>query len=219
MNSFETYHADFIDAQYRRWQQDPQSVSTDWQFFFKGFEAGSGAGARMTRVPAALADDRPPAAVDVEDMLRQAKADGVRLARVHVLFDGRDVGEKSAETYVERLEACMSELRDDTYDVQVASGGGRMHITMDRYEADWKMVQRGWQTHVRGEGRPFESALDAVDVLRTPYRIDILQPVYFVIDSFDDLFDLAGADLLGYIAEARRLGMHEPLFEPKAAAG
>jgi phenylalanine-4-hydroxylase len=63
------------------------------------------------------------------------------------------------------------------------------------------------------ERKPFEP----VDVLRTPYRIDILQPVYFVIDSFDQLFDLAQADLLGYIKEARRLGMHEPKFPPKAA--
>ena len=64
------------------------------------------------------------------------------------------------------------------------------------------------------ERKPF----DPVDVLRTPYRIDILQPIYFVIDSFDQLFDLAKSDLLGYIKEARRLGMHEPKFPPKQAA-
>jgi len=64
------------------------------------------------------------------------------------------------------------------------------------------------------ERKPF----DPVDVLRTPYRIDILQPVYFVIDSFDQLFDLAQQDLLAYITEARRLGMHEPRFPPKEAA-
>jgi len=64
------------------------------------------------------------------------------------------------------------------------------------------------------ERKPF----DPVDVLRTPYRIDILQPIYFVIESFDQLFDLAQADLLGYVKEARRLGMHEPRFPPKAAA-
>jgi phenylalanine-4-hydroxylase len=64
------------------------------------------------------------------------------------------------------------------------------------------------------ERKPF----DPVDVLRTPYRIDILQPIYFVIDSFDELFDLAQQDLLGYITEARRLGMHEPRFPPKEAA-
>jgi phenylalanine-4-hydroxylase len=60
------------------------------------------------------------------------------------------------------------------------------------------------------ERKPF----DPVDALRTPYRIDIFQPIYFVIDNFDQLFDLAQSDLLGYINEARRLGMHEPAFEP-----
>ncbi len=64
------------------------------------------------------------------------------------------------------------------------------------------------------ERKPF----DPVDVLRTPYRIDIFQPIYFVIESFDQLFDLAQSDLLGYIAKARRLGMHEPKFPPKQAA-
>jgi len=65
--------------------------------------------------------------------------------------------------------------------------------------------------------KPERKPFDPVDALRTPYRIDILQPVYFVIDSFDQLFDLAQSDLLGYIKEARRLGMHEPKFPPKAA--
>ena len=64
------------------------------------------------------------------------------------------------------------------------------------------------------ERKPF----DPVDVLRTPYRIDILQPIYFVIDSFDQLFQLAQSDLLSYIQEARRLGMHAPKFPPKDKA-
>jgi phenylalanine-4-hydroxylase len=64
------------------------------------------------------------------------------------------------------------------------------------------------------ERKPF----DPVNVLRTPYRIDILQPIYFVIDSFDQLFDLARSDLLGFITEARRLGMHPPKFPPKDKA-
>ena len=59
------------------------------------------------------------------------------------------------------------------------------------------------------ERKPF----DPVDVLRTPYRIDILQPIYFVIDSFDQLFELAQSDLLGHIKEARKLGMHAPTYE------
>ena len=62
-------------------------------------------------------------------------------------------------------------------------------------------------------GEPLCKPFDPVDALRTPYRIDILQPVYFVIDSFDEMFDLAQADLLGYIKEARAMGMHAPLFE------
>ena len=37
---------------------------------------------------------------------------------------------------------------------------------MDRYEADWEMVQRGWQHHVHGEGRRFDSALQALQCLR-----------------------------------------------------
>lgn len=61
--------------------------------------------------------------------------------------------------------------------------------------------------------KPLRKPFDPVDALRTPYRIDIMQPVYFVIDSFHDLFELAQADLLGFIEEARRLGMHEPMFE------
>ena len=83
-------------------------------------------------------------------MLRQAKFEGCRRIRVHVLFDGRDVGERSAEIYVERLNCVMEELRSSDCDIQVASGGGRMHITMDRYNADWGMVKRGWETHVLG---------------------------------------------------------------------
>ncbi len=65
---------------------------------------------------------------------------------------------------------------------------------------------------------PERIPFDPVEALRTPYRIDILQPVYFVIDGFDHLFHLAQEDLLGYIAEARQLGMHEPKFPPKQAA-
>ncbi len=61
------------------------------------------------------------------------------------------------------------------------------------------------------ERKPF----DPIEALRTPYRIDIYQSVYFVIDSFDDLFNLAQMDLMALIREARRLGMHAPTFPPK----
>ena len=81
-------------------------------------------------------------------------------------MDGRDVGETSALDYVLPFEAFLDELRDNTFDVRIASGGGRMNITMDRYEADWSMVERGWNTHVLGEGRRFSSAEEAIETYR-----------------------------------------------------
>ena len=103
----------------------------------------------------------------VHAMMAQAKKDGVKKLRLHVLLDGRDVGETSAETYVERLEKTMSELRSDSFDVRVASGGGRMTTTMDRYEADWSMVERGWKAHVLGEAEhEFSSLPKALEYFR-----------------------------------------------------
>lgn len=99
-------------------------------------------------------------------MVKEAKAEGVSTVRVHILLDGRDVGETSALEYVTPFEEFLSELRDDKFDVCIASGGGRMQITMDRYEANWGMVERGWHTHVLGEGRSFASATEAIETLR-----------------------------------------------------
>ncbi|MBQ7384601.1 MAG: 2,3-bisphosphoglycerate-independent phosphoglycerate mutase [Clostridia bacterium] len=95
-------------------------------------------------------------------MIVQAKAEGVSKVRIHILIDGRDVGETSALDYIEPFEAFIADLKDTSFDICIASGGGRMKITMDRYEADWSMVERGWQTHVLGEGRQFASAKEAV---------------------------------------------------------
>lgn len=102
-------------------------------------------------------------------LIDRAVADGVTRLRVHVLTDGRDVDARSALTWVEPLEARLAELREQGVDAAVASGGGRMHLTMDRYEADWPMVARGWAVHVRGEGRAFASASEAI---RTLYEED-----------------------------------------------
>jgi 2,3-bisphosphoglycerate-independent phosphoglycerate mutase len=99
-------------------------------------------------------------------MIRQAKAEGVRKVRVHVLFDGRDVGETSALEYVDPFEAFLKDLNDGGFNAKIASGGGRMWITMDRYGADWSMVERGWNTHVHGQGRQFVSAREAVETCR-----------------------------------------------------
>lgn len=102
-------------------------------------------------------------------LLEAAAREGVERARVHALLDGRDVPETSALVYVDRLEEKLASLRStgsSTRDYRVASGGGRMKITMDRYEADWPMVERGWKLHVRGEGQGFPSLRAAVEALR-----------------------------------------------------
>lgn len=99
-------------------------------------------------------------------MITRAKQEGISKVRVHTLIDGRDVGETSALDYVVPFEAFLSDLRCDTFDVKIASGGGRMAVTMDRYDANWKMVEDGWHTHVLGEGRQFESAQQAIETYR-----------------------------------------------------
>ncbi len=99
-------------------------------------------------------------------LIARAKEDGVKNVRIHILLDGRDVGETSALEYVLPFEAFLSSLSDSEFSAMIASGGGRMQITMDRYEANWDMVRRGWETHVCGEGRQFASAEEAIQTLR-----------------------------------------------------
>lgn len=98
--------------------------------------------------------------------LRQSKRDGAARVRVHILLDGRDVPATSALEYAAILEAELDRLRDDDFDCAIASGGGRMKVTMDRYEADWGMVELGWKTHVLGQGRQFTSAEEAIKTYR-----------------------------------------------------
>jgi phenylalanine-4-hydroxylase len=59
---------------------------------------------------------------------------------------------------------------------------------------------------------------DVIDILRTPYRIDIHQPVYFVLDSVDDLFAAADRDLLADVARAKSLGLFAPAYPPRQHA-
>jgi 2,3-bisphosphoglycerate-independent phosphoglycerate mutase len=95
-------------------------------------------------------------------MIQRAIQEKISKIRIHILLDGRDVPEKSALDYIDPFEKYLSELRNSGTDIKIASGGGRMEITMDRYEADWSMVERGWKTHVLGEGPGFPSARDAI---------------------------------------------------------
>ena len=104
-------------------------------------------------------------------MLEQAKAEGVNKVRIHILIDGRDVGETSALEYILPFEDFLASLNGDGFDARIASGGGRMKITMDRYEANWAMVDLGWKTHVLGEGRQFCCAAKAVETYREEYKV------------------------------------------------
>lgn len=103
---------------------------------------------------------------NLKAMIVQAKKDGVAKIRIHALLDGRDVGEVSALEYFDPFEAFLASLNDASFDARIASGGGRMVITMDRYNANWNMVRKGWETHVLGEGRMFEGAHQAIETLR-----------------------------------------------------
>jgi 2,3-bisphosphoglycerate-independent phosphoglycerate mutase len=96
-------------------------------------------------------------------MIDRAAAAGVRRLRVHALLDGRDVDEKSALRYIEPLEEKLAAIsQEKKFDYRIASGGGRMNVTMDRYNADWRVVKKGYDAHVLGIGRPFASAGEAV---------------------------------------------------------
>ncbi|MAD61045.1 MAG: phosphoglycerate mutase (2,3-diphosphoglycerate-independent) [Myxococcales bacterium] len=119
-------------------------------------------------------------------MLKQAASEGVKRGRVHILLDGRDVSERSALIYVERLEAVLADINASSgFDYKIASGGGRMTTTMDRYEADWAMVERGWATHVLGQAEQFPTAKAAILGIRAnqPDLIDQFFPTFVIADE------------------------------------
>ena len=102
----------------------------------------------------------------LEQLITQAVEEGVQRIRLHILLDGRDTPPRSALEYIDRTEDFLERLNTTSgADVRIASGGGRMIITMDRYEADWEMIERGYNCHTHGIGRPFISARSAVETL------------------------------------------------------
>ena len=102
----------------------------------------------------------------LKKMIEEAKNAGVKHVRIHALLDGRDVPETSALEYIDPFDEFLKTLNADGVDYRIASGGGRMVITMDRYNANWDMVRLGWETHVHGNGEYFANAHDAVVKLR-----------------------------------------------------
>ena len=95
-------------------------------------------------------------------LIDECVKNGVSKVRLHPLLDGRDVGERSALDYVLPAEEKFAKISSNNLDYKIASGGGRMHVTMDRYNADWLIVKRGWDAHVNGIGRKFLSASEAI---------------------------------------------------------
>ena len=106
------------------------------------------------RGPHGVAGGHPKEARGILETKREIKDLRARIESERDALD-RLVGETSALDYTEPFEKWIAQV-DPNYGI--ASGGGRMTTTMDRYEADWSMVERGWKTHVLAEGRAFPSA-------------------------------------------------------------
>ena len=128
-------------------------------------------------------------------LLRKAHEQGVQKAYCHILLDGRDVPATSALEYVAMLEDVLKELNTPGCDYAIASGGGRMQVTMDRYEANWGMVEAGWRTHVQGQGRMFASAAEAIETYRAETGvIDQDLPAFVVARNGEPVAKIANGD-------------------------
>ena len=128
-------------------------------------------------------------------LLKAAHEAGVKKAYCHILLDGRDVPATSALEYVSMLEDVLTQLNTDGCDYAIASGGGRMQVTMDRYEANWAMVEKGWRTHVQGEGRMFASAAEAIETYRAETGcIDQDLPAFVVARNGEPVAKIANGD-------------------------
>lgn len=122
-------------------------------------------------------------------LINRCANDGVKKVRLHILLDGRDVGEKTALEYIAPTEALLKELNEKYgVDYKIASGGGRMITTMDRYNADWSIVERGWKAHVLGEARKFKSAAQAVQTYydEDPKATDQYLNSFVIVDENDN---------------------------------
>ncbi len=137
-----------------------------WQQVVAGAKAGRG----VIHFIGLFSDGNVHSHVDhLKALVLRAREEGVKAVRIHILLDGRDVPETSALDYIEPFETFLAEASAGGFDAQIASGGGRMNITMDRYDANWSMVEKGWHTHVLGEGEQFASASAAVKALRIKF--------------------------------------------------
>jgi 2,3-bisphosphoglycerate-independent phosphoglycerate mutase len=135
-------------------------------------------------------------------MIENLASRNVKKVRLHALTDGRDVLSMSALEYVDRVEQVFARINSQNgggFDYKFASGGGRMVVTMDRYEADWNIVKRGWDAMVHGDldasivpecgsagwtGK-FTSTREAIETARKmfPTKTDQNYPPWVIVDS------------------------------------
>ncbi len=157
-----------------------------WQQIVAGAKAGANGKAGVLHFIGLFSDGNVHSHIDhLKAMVLRAREEGVATVRIHALLDGRDVPETSALDYVVPFEAFLQDISSGGFDARIASGGGRQCITMDRYDANWPMVARGWRTHVLGEGPQFANATDAVKGLREkhPGTIDQDLPEFVIADG------------------------------------
>ncbi len=157
-----------------------------WQEIVAGAKAGANGKAGTLHFIGLFSDGNVHSHIDhLRAMVERAKVEGVKTVRIHALLDGRDVPETSALEYVVPFEAFLKEVSTDGFDARIASGGGRQYITMDRYDANWSMVDKGWKTHVLGQGPQFANATEAVNGLRAthPGTIDQDLPEFVIAEN------------------------------------
>jgi len=75
----------------------------------------------------------------------------------------------------------------------------------------------GETIHALESNKPERLALTPIDAMRTPYRIDIMQPIYFVLQQANDLDEMANMDLMSIVEEAKKLGLFAPKFSAKTS--
>jgi len=89
-------------------------------------------------------------------LLQLAKDEGLTRVYVHGFLDGRDVGQKTALSYIKAVEAKMKEIGVGSF----ASVTGR-YYAMDR-DNRWERIKLAYDVMTSGTGEAFASAEDAV---------------------------------------------------------
>ena len=148
----------------------------------------------------------------LEQMIARAYEEGVRRMRIHAIFDGRDVAPQSEPKYIERLEKFCQKFPDA--DIRIASGGGRMVMTADRYENDWNMVKLGYDAMVYGKApRQFSSATEAIKTLRAeqPGIQDQYLPAFVIVDNVVGRSPLASRAIKAKSSSAEVAGRVKPI--------